>query len=209
MRLNLLDEFVGNRVKVAILRLLCTHQRQFTGREVARALGRAPATTHEALQALVASGVLEQETRPPVALYRLAQGNPWVTRVLVPLFSAEEATEAALAGEISQAAGDAAESVVLFGSRAKGTSRPGSDLDVLFVVRSRRSVARIAAALGELSVRWGLSIEPLFVGLRELPRWTRVAPDVWGGILTHGITLRGTTPSELVRHARRSPTATG
>ncbi|MBM3476807.1 MAG: helix-turn-helix domain-containing protein [Armatimonadetes bacterium] len=209
MLLGLLDELLGNRVKVGILRLLCTHRRQFTGREVARALGRAPATTHEALQALVASGVLEQETRPPVVLYRLAQGNPWVARVLRPLFSAEEGTEAALAREITEAAGEAAESVVLFGSRARGTSRPGSDLDVLFVVRSRRSTARIAAALGDVSLRWGLSIEPLFVGLSEFPRWSQAAPDVWAGILSHGLTLRGTPPSELVRHARRSPTATG
>jgi predicted nucleotidyltransferase len=209
MLLNVLDEFLGSRVKVAILRLLCARRRQFTGREVAREVHRAPATTHEALQALVASGVVEQEARAPVMLYRISERNPWVNDVLRPLFAAEERAEEALLREVGEGGTKASESIVVFGSRAKGTSRPGSDLDLLFVVRSRSDIDRVTAAMGALSVRWGLSIEPLCVALRELRDWASRSPDVWADILSHGVALHGLTPAELARHVTDRPVAVG
>jgi predicted nucleotidyltransferase len=209
MLLNALDEFLGSRVKVAILRLLCARRRQFTGREVAREIGRAPATTHEALRALVASGVVEQEARAPVMLYRISEGNPWVDDVLRPLFAAEERAEEALLRAVRDGGAEASESIIAFGSRAKGTSRPGSDLDLFFVVKSRGDTDRITATMGVLSVRWGLSIEPLCVTRRKLRDWANESPDIWADIVNYGIAVYGLTPTELVRHVTDHPVAVG
>ena len=203
------DEFLGSGVKVAALRLLCRQRRSFTGREIARRIGRSPASVHGALRELVASGVVESESHPPAVLYRIVEDNPWVSDGLMPLFASEASVQDRLDRDIVLAAGKAARSVVLFGSRAKGSSRPGSDLDVLIVLRSRDEADRVAGALGDVSLRYGLSIEPLFVAEEDLGQWARHAAALWEEVRSSGILLSGTPLHELMHHVGTAASQTG
>jgi predicted nucleotidyltransferase len=126
-----------------------------------------------------------------------------------PLFAAEERAEEGLLREIGEGGAEAIQSIIAFGSRAKGTSRSGSDLDLFFVLKSRSDIDRITAAMGALSVRWGLSIEPLCVTLRELRGWVSRSPDIWADILSHGVVVHGLTLAELGRHVTNRSVAVG
>jgi predicted nucleotidyltransferase len=66
--------------------------------------------------------------------------------------------------------GDRLARVVLFGSRARGDARPDSDVDVLLVLRVRRteSEADLVAALeSDISIAYGLVIAAVYVSLDE------------------------------------------
>lgn len=61
-------------------------------------------------------------------------------------------------------------SVVLFGSRARGTATPGSDFDLLIVARSlpdERGKRKLALDIAEIGFDYGLPIQIILVTLEE------------------------------------------
>ena len=74
---------------------------------------------------------------------------------------------AALRRELSHVLGDQLDSVLLFGSRARGEARPTSDIDILVVVRGGYSygdlMKRTSSIVAELSLQHDVVISRVFV----------------------------------------------
>jgi DNA-binding IclR family transcriptional regulator len=84
-----LDEVLGARSKVALLRLLVRTRGEHTGRELARLLHLDAKTCHTSLQALARQGVIEYRKAGTAILYRLNEAHALVEELLVPLFDRE------------------------------------------------------------------------------------------------------------------------
>ncbi len=207
--LTRLDNVLDTPTKVAVLRLLCTNRKQFTGRDIARRVGRGVVNVHRALQALAEAGVVEAESQAPVKLFRIADDNPLVRDVLVPLFVAEARVDRRLWRELVRAGGEDLVSLILFGSQARGDAKPGSDTDLLVVLKGGGAAERIRAAAVELSLRQGLSLQPLFVTLEDLPRWATDSPDLWRGILADGVVIHGASLYRLERYVSQGLPVSG
>ena len=81
----------------------------------------------------------------------------------------------AYASDLRSRFGERLRQVVLFGSRARGTGRADSDLDVLVLVddlhrAERREIIDLAA---DLSLAWGLVLSPL---VSDAAAWRRDLP---------------------------------
>lgn len=67
--------------------------------------------------------------------------------------------------------GEELESVVLYGSQARGDAQEGSDIDVLCVVRSPcdygELIARTSDATAEISLRYDVALSRAFVTARD------------------------------------------
>ncbi|HVX31816.1 MAG TPA: nucleotidyltransferase domain-containing protein [Solirubrobacterales bacterium] len=90
---------------------------------------------------------------------------------------------------LSEAAPEAR--VILFGSRARGTTHAGSDLDLL-VIEPRRGTrqaefVRLRKALGEI----GVPVDLLVYWTSEVERWGGVPGTFLNGVLKEGRVLAG------------------
>jgi len=197
--LKRLDHILNTPTKVAVLRLLCESRGWFTGRDIARRVKKGVANVHRALDELGAAGVVNVEPRPPVKLFRIAEAVPMVEQGLIPLFRAEADLEEALWAKLAEAAGPDLVSMILFGSRARGESKPGSDVDVLFILRNASAQARILDAAFDLGHEHGVGIQPLFVQLEEVPSWARDSRPFWRRLEADGRVIRG-LPLREVEH---------
>lgn len=146
----------------------------WTGSELARAAGVTPRWAIATLTALEAEGVVQPSSCPPSVLWKVNRKH-----VLVDLMAslakidarAQQALRAELQGTIGQAKPLKA---LWFGSTARGEEEPGSDVDVLVVVKDaaakRRTQEILARAAGPFYWRFGNRLAPIVLTRREFER---------------------------------------
>ena len=137
---NPLDTILDNAVKVRILRVFCRTNIELNGRQVAREVKAAPRTAHKVLQQLSEDGVLQMKNVGKTYLFNLNQESILVKDVLKILFNIEKKVTGGIFEIIErEIKGSALKkdiiSVALFGSTHEKKSRPGSDVDLLVIVR--------------------------------------------------------------------------
>lgn len=114
-----------------------------------------PASIRE-LNRFLENGVVTVRRAGNAQLWRWREAH-YFTEPLSALFAAEHATLEALRSVVVEALSnsDDVTRVVLYGSVARGDERPGSDIDLLVVVRSQRAKAAVSARLDRLRARIG------------------------------------------------------
>jgi hypothetical protein len=97
-----------------------------------------------------------------------------------------------LCQELVDAAPENLVSVILFGGLARGRFRAGrSDVDLVVVLR-HTSAAKLAAIAPALRSAWrAVRVEPLLLGLTEIPRLTTLFPTKLLDIQAHHVVLWG------------------
>lgn len=144
----LLEDLLGTRAKVRILRELCLDpSRRYSGNALARAVEMSPNTVHRALDELADLGVIDVVKRPGSHDVRLAEDGALASE-LRRLFE----REGEIAPRIVEALRDAVPeevTVVVFGSVAEGTAGAGSDVDVLIVAPSYDRAAEVGLSARE------------------------------------------------------------
>lgn len=144
----LLEEVLGTKAKVRILRVLCRDPaRRYSGNALARKAGMSPNTVHRALDDLAAAGVVDILERPGSHDVQLSEEMA-LSDDLRALFDGEDAVGdrilEALRTGISETEPEGEVTVVLFGSLAEGTAGPTSDIDLLIVAPSYDRAADVA-----------------------------------------------------------------
>jgi hypothetical protein len=181
MLLQPLDAALSSQSKVRLLRALLPLEDGVSAREAAR-LARIPsAPALRALADLVALGVLLRTELPTQHLYRINRDNSLVPEGLVPLFQAERTRLSQVFVALRDAfevefINDTLRTLAIFGSAARGSDHPKSDLDVLAVTLDLSPVvigqhqfhrecsvddSVMVSALNEARVIAGLSMERL------------------------------------------------
>jgi predicted nucleotidyltransferase len=81
--------------------------------------------------------------------------------------------------------------VILFGSRARGTARPGSDLDLLVIERDPVSVRQEAIRLRQLLRDLDIPVDIIVVGQSFAERYGDIPGSVLYPALREGMVLYG------------------
>ena len=78
--------------------------------------------------------------------------------------------------------------VILFGSRAKGTPKPGSDYDFLIVLRDRKReiVDEIYNVVTDFLVQYGVDISLKIYKEKDYVKWASIPTPFIASILTTG-----------------------
>src|SRR5690606_708609 len=124
-----LDNVLGTRSKVRLLRALVPLDRPVSGREAARLAGVSRQAIRT-LDELAAVGVVNRQEAAGQHLYTFNRSNRLAPSV-VALFDAERKRTAELFERLAGIVGEAGSvaSAVVFGSAARGEAGPESDLD--------------------------------------------------------------------------------
>lgn len=195
-----LQDILSSGAKVAVLRVLCASPAAFSVREIARRAGIAPGHASRVLADLAASGLLTAHDHGSAKTYEICDSQAPIIDALRALFWAESERYRSVIDGLYRAH-DAIVSLVLFGSEARGDTRPGSDSDVLVVVESETE--RIREALVdkclELSVEQNTAISWILADLERVAEWEATNHPLWLNIKNGGRWMRGKQIEELIR----------
>lgn len=131
------EAVLGSPLKVRILRILLRYPaREFTVRELARAVGASHVGVGKALETLIAHGTVQRRRIGRAYAVRAAADSSMV-RELGRLFRAEEAAPDRLKAAVRNWCGRRPEVLyaALYGSYARGEAGETSDVDILLVSR--------------------------------------------------------------------------
>lgn len=149
---EIIDKILGHRVKVKLLRhFVLDATAQKTGRELAHLAKVSPPTLLTHLQELILEGLVTKTVIGASHTFRLNRDNIFVRDYLVPLFEAESKNIVLQFGNLLTGSlpTKGIESVLLYGSIARGESNSQSDWDVLFLCSSLSDKETIQKALDE------------------------------------------------------------
>lgn len=168
---HLLEDYLGRKSKVAILRILYRGT-EFTGREISRKADLSPRAAQQALQELYTAGVIHRKAVGASYLFSLNRSRYVVENILAPLFESELGLGAAMINELRKALPDKGiVSMIMFGSVARGESRQGSDLDIMIVVENPLDVRKITAGVrdkgGKFLAKFGMMLSPHVIRRRD------------------------------------------
>ncbi len=198
-------DVVGSRPKLRLLRYLATHEGLETGRALAHAAGVEPKRAAEALADLVEAGLVDRRRAGRAFLYSLNRDNYAVAEILLPAFMNERDWLKRLGDEIRHSL-PGIDSVILYGSWAKGKAQPQSDVDLLLVTgqndknQAIQLQERANDIRARMSERYGRPISLLIVGLKNLRRRLRKRDRFIREILAEGQVLAGSGLGEVVAH---------
>jgi predicted nucleotidyltransferase len=206
--LNLLDQVLGTESKVQVLRAVLPLNTPASGREVQRLGGiRSNAGAQRALDELSSLSILERTETAGAHLYQVNTAHH-LYHALVELFDAEAGLLGVVRAGLEQALEHAGKlpavlSVVVFGSVARGRVAFGSDLDLLVVTRSKRTVGAVEKAIRTIAAPIsgrliGLPISPYVLPMSEVASRYRKGDPLLAIIVSEGRTLLGDDLSEVL-----------
>jgi len=131
----ILEEILGKKSDVAILRVLVEKDLELTGRQIAQLTGLNHRTCQLSLKNLVAQGIVSLRRVGKSNLFKLKKENVLVKNGILPLFETEHQLLNKVQFLISDKLGTKKIlSLILFGSVVLGQEKPDSDLDVCVIV---------------------------------------------------------------------------
>lgn len=138
---NILDEMLGNKTKVRLLRAFFTYpEKGFTESELERIAGIPQASVHRNVSSLLDNGLLDRKRIGKANLYSLNREH-----ILYPLLFSNFEAERNVLVELKNMIEESVKSLpqielaVLFGSIVKGIERADSDVDIFIVCKGEKS----------------------------------------------------------------------
>ena len=187
-----LDDCLGSRAKVRLLRFFSSTREAVSGREAGRRVGMSKRSIDLALRDLVAVGVVRRKDIGNHSLYQLNPHNALARHAVFRLFKGERET----IGEFFDTLRDLVEVDAvspplwagLFGSTAQGTDHPDSDVDLAVVVATNALVESMLTRLSEASRafrrRFGRVLSPVVMSAEQLVRLHRAESPLVAGLRT-------------------------
>lgn len=171
---NVLDDLLGQRSKVAVLRALF-QEKELVGREIARKTGLSPRAAHKALKELLEQGIVNRKVLGGSYIFSLNEKRYAVKELLAPLFESEGKLFSSLVDELRRLIpGNQAVSLALFGSFARGESGRKSDLDLLVLLKTPSKIPEVKELIERRRQgfigRFGVFPSSYVIGVRDFAK---------------------------------------
>ncbi len=196
-----LEQVLGTKSKVAVLRYLFHSKLGHSGSAIARQAGIALFAAQKTLASLEGIGLVDVERGPVENRYRLNTRHYLVAHGLRALFEGERHMPRVLARELGNLLEGKVVAAGLFGSFARGAARAGSDIDLFVLVRTlkdKEEVGRILSdAQPEMTRRYGWPVQAVIFERRRLADGIIKGQTLLEEATRDWQHVAGLTPSEL------------
>lgn len=204
-----LDEALGTRSKVRVLRLLLGQEAELSGREVARQAGIADRTARLALEDLCQLGLVHRDVSPGQHHFGVNRQHVLVKHGLEELFATERRSVSeifdrlrAACADISRERGTSIVSVWAFGSAMRGEDTVASDLDLLVLLddpEGTQVVREELAAVREAFARtYGLDLSPVVLTVKRLREMDREGAELTASLRQDARRLLGDAVTDVL-----------
>lgn len=151
---KIIDEILGNSIKVGILRCLTLGYEGKAGRELARILSVSSPGILKPLQDLEKQGIITKKVIGKSHSYHLNKDNIIVSEGIIPLFQLERNLLTTVANKLKKQLPKTIDSAIWFGSVARGSADAQSDWDILLLCRNEKTVKKSLEILYKNSPFW-------------------------------------------------------
>lgn len=199
---RILDDLLGQHSKVAVLRVL-SREEELVGRAIARRTGLSPRTAHEALGELTRQNIVIMNVVGTAHVFSLNRKRYIVKDMLSPLFEQERNLIPTMAKELRRLiSGNRVVSMAVFGSLARGESKPQSDLDLFVLVRNGANAKPVGRLLEEtrngFTDRFGMFLSPYVVSIGDFAKRLKRKDKLIRSILREGWVVWGKPLAEVL-----------
>ena len=200
-----IEDMLGSRSRIAVLRVLHGVSVPLNASQLAARTGLTRPAVASALTSLAAMGIARSSPAGRATVHWLSRDNVYVANLIDPLFKAERNVPDDLIDDLARSF-QAAVSVVLFGSYARGDQTPSSDVDVILVAGDATSKTALELAAADHAVefrtRFGASLSYLVYTHEEAAALSATSPELAGSIRREGVTVSGLGPWEWADDAK-------
>ena len=197
-----LDNLLGQQSKVKIIRFLVNSSAELAGREIARSVGLTQRITHASLMDLWKHGVVNMRRVGKAKLYKINKGRVLVSDGLIPLFVFENNLLKRLSALIIRKIKKFILSIIIFGSIAEGNEQPGSDIDLLIILKEKTNPQKVESALDGLSLvvseKFGNFLSPVLLKENQFRRRYKQGDKFIKTIVARGKIIYGKTFMEVI-----------
>jgi DNA-binding transcriptional ArsR family regulator len=195
-----IESILGTRSRLAVLRVLRGVRVPLNASQIAARTGLTRPAVASVLDHLGDMGIVRSSSAGRANVHLLERDNVYVTRLIEPLFQAEESIPDAMLDDLRSAFEDSAESVVLFGSYGRGDQQDTSDVDLVLVAGDREGKETLERAVDEYGpgfrARFGATLSPLVYEAREAASLWRTAPGLAESLGRDAVVVAGTAPRD-------------
>lgn len=198
-----LDQILGTRSKLRLLRALAPLHRPVSGREAARLAGISRQAI-SVLDDLASAGIVRRQETAGQNLY-LFNRDDRLAPAILHLFDEEAGRTAELFQRLAcivEESGSAM-SAAVFGSAARGEAGPGSDLDLLVIVEDIEAQRPVYDSLVESTMAlendFGVELSPVVLTAERIQRQYAEGDRFILEVLRDGRTVYGRPIEELIR----------
>lgn len=185
-----LNEILGNKIQIKLLRILVKTRGSYTGRELARLINHSQNQTSLALKELERNGLVVWQSAGRSHLYSVNRDNIMISTFLEEAFQFEDSLLRKLAEIFSTSIGKDLLSIVLFGSVAKGEERPGSDIDLVLVIKDKADISVVEERVANASLlatrQFGNQAMPVVVTTTDYDRKIKSKKGFWSEVAMTG-----------------------
>lgn len=197
-----IESILGSRSRVAVLRVLLGVSVPLNASQIATHARLTRPAVASVLEDLGAMGIVRSSSAGQANIHQLERRNLYVERLIEPLFAAEQQLPGDLESDLRTAFEDETESIVLFGSYARGEQEIGSDIDVVFVASDATGKQaldrRLQSYAQEFRTRYGASLSEITYEAREANALWRTAPAFLESLRRDAVVVSGRGPWEWV-----------
>ena len=199
---NYLDKILGQKTKIKALRYLINHRENVSIRALSQAIRVTPPNLAIILAELKKEGVLTSHEYGRSLVYSLNYGHYLVDQVLLPLFRHEHDVLGEIKAIVDNKFKFPYESIILFGSMARGDEHPGSDIDLLVVVKNQKDMVMAEEDILNINAhvvkKFGNQLSPYILTKKEFALKYKNKESLVLKIAKEGEVLSGKLISELL-----------
>jgi len=204
---NILEDILGHKSKIKLLRYLLNSKLELTGRQLSRATGIHHRTAHQALKELASFGIVVMHQTGKAIIYKINDNNLLVERILMPIFGFEKNLLSQTITTILKRLKARVISAIVFGSVASSSERGTSDVDTLFLVSSKKDQSKLTAGLEKIEydflLKYGNILSPLVMTMEEFTKRLRQKDRLIFNIVQKGKSVYGKTIQEVLIECQR------
>jgi len=205
---NILDDILGHKPKIKLLRYLLSTDLELTGRQLSRTVGIHHRTCHLALKELASFGIIIMNQTGKAIIYKINRNNLLVKKILRPIFELEQKLLSEAVSSLLKNIRIRVVSAIVFGSIASATERGTSDLDVLFLVLTKEKRDALARQIEEeeynFILKYGNKLSPLVFTIGEFSKRLKQKDRLARNIIQQGKSVYGKTIQEVLIECRRN-----
>ncbi len=197
-----LNQILGKKSKLKILRFLSLYKKEATIREISRGVKVTPPNVSIILKELESEEIVLSKKVGRSILHSLNSKHYLVKNIILPLFCKEKKITEDLVKFLKSKINFPIESIILFGSTAQGKESPSSDIDLLFIVPDKSNVGNLEEKIALVNNRtieyFGNSISPLIMKKSEVRTKFKRGNKLLKSIFKNGKLLYGKLISEIL-----------
>jgi predicted nucleotidyltransferase len=197
---DVLDYIFTSPAATAVLRELNLRRTGITGRETARRAG----ITHKSALSILSNfeqlKLVKKENAGRAYFFTVNRQHYIFKNIIDPVFNIEKDMASSLFIIIAQKLGRYAESIIVFGSVARGNETLESDLDICIIFNSgkKKLEPELSNLRGELYDTYGVTLAPFLISAMEFKKKAKSKKPPVSEIIKEGKVIYGKSLTEII-----------